>query len=219
MRYLRGLSLIELVLALGLIFISAGGVMSVIVAGVSWPKRTQFSTVRDSLAKGKLDELMVSSIPPLPSPVFAPVTGFPDYDMQILLHAVPYDPAAQVVQVSVRGPRPQLVTSTILGLFVPSDGAVAFEQYGCSTCHALGANPPVPGAPNLGQASLTAATNARNLAYDPDVSSVNAYVSESVRQPDRFTMGEPVVMTAYPDIIGMPQEDLNAITTYLLSIP
>jgi type II secretory pathway pseudopilin PulG len=218
MRKFRGLSLIELVLALGLIFISAGGVMSVIVAGVSWPKRNQFATVRDSLAKGKLDEIMVNSTPPIPAPIYAPVPGAPDYDMKITTTATTYDPLSQVVEVSVRGPRPQLVTCTIRGLFVPSDGAVAFEQYGCSSCHALGANTPIPGAPNLGLASLNAAKDAQNALYGTSIT-VSAYITESIRQPDKFTTGNPVLMTSYPDIISMPQEDLSALRTYLMSIP
>lgn len=218
MRKFRGLSLIELVLALGLIFISAGGVMSVIMAGVSWPKRNQFATVRDSLAKGKLDEIMVNSTPPIPAPVYAPITEAPDYDMKITTTTPAYDAASRVVEVTVRGPRPQLVTSTVRGLFVPSDGAVAFEQYACSSCHALGANTPIPGAPNLGAASLNAAKDAQNALYGTSIT-VSTYITESIRQPDKFTTGDPVVMTSYPDIISMPQEDLNALRTYLMSIP
>ena len=210
----RGLTMVELVFALGLIFVAAGGVMSIIVAGVSWPKRNQFASVRDSLARAKLDETMISGTPPTPAP-YTPVSGAPDYDIRVQTNAAPFDPAASVVEVSVRGPRPQQVTSTLKGLYIAPSGALAFQQYGCASCHVLGPTPPDPYYPNLTGAGLNADKDLQNSIYGTSIDT-NEYIRQSIRTPDVFVVpGYTVQMTGQPNINSMPAEDLNAISAYI----
>lgn len=207
----KGVSLIELVLALGLIFISAGGVMSVIVAGVSQPKRNQFTHIRDSLAKAKLDELMNTVVTPTPtSGVF---TENPDYDYNVVTTPADFDSSVTVITVSVTGPRPQQMTSVIHGVFCPPNGAIQFGQYGCNGCHTIGTGAPGIG-PNLNNAQLTAnQVAAGNTTLDD-------YIQNSIRDPDDFIVtGYTPDMAAYSWTSTMPPEDARAISQYLQTIP
>lgn len=213
----KGLSLVELVLALGLIFISAGGVMSVIVAGVAQPKRNQFAHERDSLAKARIDELMGGAAAPLPVG-YTTFTSNPRYEYAVDVAAAPFDPTATIIAVSVRGPKPQQMTNSIHGVFLAPSGSVAFTQHGCNACHTLGPGPSGLG-PNLGISSLTGSATARGSA------DVDAYISESIRNPTIWYNPDPTVYTGVSamsvpaGITGMSPADLSAIAQYIKSFP
>lgn len=212
----RALSMLELVFALGLIFVSSGGVMSIIVAGAGWPKRTQFAAVRAALAKAELDKYMVSTLPPTPSGGYLSIPSNPDYEMKVDSTPAAFDPATRTVTVSVRGPKPQQIASSVSGLYVPTTGEMLYYQYGCNSCHELGAAPPLA-APSLNNAALTTEKDNRNALYDPDVNT-DGYIRESIRTPSAYTVaGYTAAMASYTDITSMPNTDLQAISQFIKS--
>lgn len=212
----RALSMLELVFALGLIFVSSGGVMSIVVAGAGWPKRTQFAAVRAALAKAELDKYMVSTLPPTPSGGYVPVPSNPDYEMSVDSAPAAFDPATRTITVSVRGPKPQQIATSVSGLYVPTTGEMLFYQYGCNSCHALGAVPPLA-APSLNQAALDLEKDNRNSLYNPDVT-LDGYIRESIRTPSAYTVGGFTAdMASYTDITSMPNTDLQAISQFIKS--
>lgn len=224
LRKAQGLSMLELVFALGLLFVSSGGVMSILVAGAGWPKRTAFATMRDSLAKVKLDELRIAGSAPTAA-AYSAFPNAPDYDFQVDVQPSAFDPAASVLKVTVRGPRPMTVNTQLSALYVSPNGMVLFTQYGCNGCHALGTSPMVDlnmdglaDAPNLSTATMTAGMNDRNSqpALAPPIP-LDSYIAESIRYPSKYLVtGFPTaLMAGSPNLNDMPQEDLNAIRAYI----
>ncbi|MBS2037599.1 cytochrome c [bacterium] len=220
----RGLTMLELVLAMGLLFVSAGGVMTILVAGAGYPRRTQYVVVRDALAKIKLDELISASAAPLDPPTYVPVTANPDYEVKVEQTPSSWDPKDIWVTVSVRGPIPLQVESKISGMVVTSVGSsLFFTTYHCDSCHTVGTGPNGLG-PNLNGSALAKGLAARNAALGGGFT-LDQYIDESVRNPNAYrvidpTTGSPYAtsMTAYPLPADMPAADVQAISTYLQSL-
>lgn len=206
-------------MAMALLLIAAGGVMSVLVAGAGWPARLQQGAVRETLARDVLNTLMFAGALPASS-AWAPLPANPLYESQVVVTAAPFDPQTSLLEVSVRGPMPEGVerVSTLRGLFTAPNPAQLFAQYGCNGCHAVGAAAPPLSAPNLDLTSVTAGKDAQNAAQGTSLS-VDAYIEQSIRDPASFVVsGYSPLMTGYPDINDMPAEDLNALREYIKSL-
>jgi hypothetical protein len=216
-RRLRGLSFLEMVMALGLMFIGAGGVMSVLVAGAAWPTRLQQGATRDALAKASLDVATASGAVPVAHP-FQPIPSHPQYELQTVVTPASFDSGASVVEVTVRGPMPKVLTeSRLRGLHCQPSGAQLFTQYQCNTCHATGSGAALS-APTLNTASMEASRNAQNSAQGLSLS-MDEYIERSIRVPGEYVVsGYTALMTGYPDIHDMPAEDLNALRSYLKTL-
>lgn len=219
----RGVTMLELVLALGLIFVSAGGVMTVLMAGAGYPRRTQYVVVRDGLAKIKMDELTSRAIPPSANIPFAPIYENPDYESKLEVNASTFDPNATWVHVTVRGPKPYTTETTLNAMMVKSLGASVFESYDCDSCHTIGSGPSGLG-PNLNAASLQRGLNERNTA-GPGTLTLDQYIQESIRTPLDFRVTNPLTgeeydtdMTEYPTTVQMPDADLQALSSFLNSL-
>lgn len=220
----RGVTVLELVLAMGLLFVSAGGVMTVLVAGAGYPRRTQYVVVRDALAKIKLDELISAAAAPSDPNMYVPVMSNPDYEVKVDQTASTWDPKDIWVTVSVRGPIPLQVESKISGLVVTSVGSsLFFATYHCDSCHTVGSGPNGLG-PNLNGSSLAKGLAARNAALGGSLN-LDQYINESVRDPAIYKVIDPSTgsaytssMTAYPLPADMPAADVQAISTYLQSL-
>ncbi len=215
----RAVTMMELVLAMGLLFVAAGGVMTILVAGSGYPRRTQYVVVRDALVKAKLDELLADSTPPTFSGGYNPYFGNPDYQFRVDTEIATFDSDSSWVIVTVKGPRPYETTSSLRGLFVRPNGAALFAAYACNTCHTTGSGAPSTG-PNLSLVTLNQGRDERNAAGLPGPAlNVDEYIRESVRDPEVFKVtGFPTaLMTGYPDINDMPNEDLQALTAYIKS--
>ena len=217
MKRSRGLTMMELVFSMGLLFVAAGGVMTILVAGAGYPRRTQYVVVRDGLAKLKLDELLTGSTPPVFSGGYGPYPGNPDYEFRVDTQVTPFDVSSSWVQITVRGPKPMQVESSLRGLYVKPSGSSLLDAYGCLTCHTTGGGTGGSG-PDLSLASLTQGNADRNAALG-NVVNLDNYIKESVRTPNAFAVVpfDPL-MTAYPNINDMPDEDLATITQYLKSL-
>ncbi|MCW5866270.1 MAG: hypothetical protein KIS61_03305 [Candidatus Eremiobacteraeota bacterium] len=216
---IRAVTMMELVLAMGLLFVAAGGVMTILVAGSGYPRRTQYVVVRDALVKAKLDELLADSTPPTYSGGYNTYYGNPDYEFRVDTEIANFDSDSSWVIVTVKGPKPYETTSSLRGLFVRPNGAALFAAYACNSCHATGTTTPNPSAPNLSMATLTQGMNDRNASGLPGPAlTIDEYIRESVRDPLAFEVaGYTVAMDAYPDINAMPEEDLQALTAYIKS--
>ena len=230
----RAVTMMELVLSMGLLFVAAGGVMTILVAGSGYPRRTQYVVVRDGLVKAKLDELLHDSTPPTYSGGYNSYPGNPDYQFKVDTQVASFDGDSSWVIVTVKGPKPYDTESSLRGLFVKPNGAALFQAYNCNSCHATGTNTPIAGAPNLSLATLNQGMTDRNAALPlnppaippapappPITTTVNldSYIRESIREPLNFQVpGFTAAMQAYPDINSMPAEDLQALTAYLKSL-
>lgn len=219
----RGVTMLELVLALGLLFISAGGVMTVLMAGAGYPRRTQYVVVRDGLAKIKMDEFTSSAIPPTTGIPLGPINENPDYDFKMDVDVSTFDPNASWVHVTVRGPRPYTTETVLNAMMVKSLGASVFQSYACDSCHTIGSGPSGLG-PNLNAANLQRGLSDRNTA-GPGTLTMAQYIDESVRDPDGFKVTDPLTgtpyttsMTAYPTTTDMPAADLVQLTNFLQSL-
>jgi hypothetical protein len=230
----RAVTMMELVLAMGLLFVAAGGVMTILVAGSGYPRKTQYVVVRDALVKAKMDELLADSTPPTFSGGYNTCYGNPDYQFRVDTEIATFDSDSSWVIVTVKGPRPYQTTSSLRGLFVRPNGAALFAAYACNTCHTTGSGAPNASGPNLSLASLTQGMNDRNgalplnpPAVPPDPAppqittpvGLDDYIRESIREPDNFKVPgfDDALMTGYPDINDMPAEDLQALTAYMKS--
>ena len=211
----RGVTMMELVFSMGLLFVAAGGVMTILVAGSGYPRRTQYVVVRDGLAKLKLDELLTGPGTPTFS-VYASYPGNPDYQFKVDTAVSNFDARSSWITVTVRGPKPLQVESSLRGLYVTPNGASLVAAYGCLTCHATG-NADGPSAPGLSASTLTAGMNLRNTSGLPGPAlNLDDYVKESVRDPVAFAVPPfAPLMQAYDNIDMMPDEDLATITAYL----
>lgn len=219
----RGVTMLELVLALGLLFVSAGGVMTVLMAGAGYPRRTQYVVVRDGLAKIKMDEVTSSAIPPTTGIPLGPITENPDYDFKMDVDVSTFDPSASWVHVTVRGPRPYTTETVLNAMMVKSPGASLFQTYACDSCHTIGSGPSGVG-PNLNAANLARGLSERNTA-GPGTLTLAQYIDESVRTPDVFKVTDPLTgtaytssMTAYPTTTEMPAAELVQLSTFLQSL-
>lgn len=213
----RAVTMLELVFAMGLLFVAAGGVMTILMAGAGYPRRTQYVVVRDGLVKAKLDELVSSATPPTFSGGYNPYPGNPDYEFRVDTDVTDFDPNSSWIKVTVRGPKPYKVESSLHGMFVKPNGAALFAAYDCNTCHVAGSGTPSTG-PNLNLNSVQLGMSQRNAGPGPDLD-VDQYIRESVRTPDAFLVPgyDDALMTAYPNINDMPNEDLQALTAYIKS--
>lgn len=220
----RGVTVLELVLAMGLLFVSAGGVMTVLVAGAGYPRHTQYAVVRDGLAKMKLDELISAAAAPSDPNMYIPIMANPDYEVKVDQTPATWDPKDIWVTVSVRGPIPLQIESKISGLVVTSVGSsLFFTTYHCDSCHTVGTGPNGLG-PNLNGSSLAKGLAARNAALGGSFT-LDQYIDESVRNPSIYKVIDPSTgspystsMTAYPLPADMPAADVQAISTYLQSL-
>jgi len=220
MKRFRGVTMMELVFSMGLLFVAAGGVMTILVAGAGYPRRTQYVVVRDGLAKLKLDEIITSSSTPVFSGGYGPYPGNPDYEFKLDTEVSNFDGNSSWVVVTVRGPKPLQVESVLRGLYVKPSGNALLNAYGCLSCHATGSATPIVGAPNLNSTTLNDGMNQRNalLAPAPAVN-LDGYIEESVRNPLAFAVPAYVpAMQAYDAINNMPPEDLITITAYLKTL-
>lgn len=230
----RAVTMMELVFAMGLLFVAAGGVMTILVAGAGYPRRTQYVVVRDALVKAKLDELLADSTPPTFSGGYNTYYGNADYQFRVDTEIATFDSNSSWVTVTVKGPRPYETTSSLRGLFVRPNGAALFQAYACNSCHTTGSGPTSTG-PTLNLAAITDGMNARNSslpinppAVPPDPAppplttpiGLDEYIRESIRQPEVFKVPtfETALMDGYPEIQDMPAEDLQALTAYLKSL-
>lgn len=220
---IRAVTMMELVLAMGLLFVAAGGVMTILVAGSGYPRRTQYVVVRDGLAKIKMEEFTSAAIPPTTGIPLGPIYDNPDYDFKMDVNVSSFDPDASWVHVTVRGPRPYTTETVLNALMVKSLGASVFETYDCDSCHTIGTGPSGQG-PNLNAANLARGLQERNAA-GPGVVTMAQYIDESVRDPDLFKVNDPLTgepytstMTAYPTVTEMPAADLQALATFLQSL-
>jgi len=211
--------MMELVFSMGLLFVAAGGVMTILVAGSGYPRRTQYVVVRDGLAKLKLDELLTSSSIPVFSGGYGPYPGNPDYEFKVDTDVSNFDGNSSWVVVTVRGPKPLKVESALRGLYVKPSGDALLAAYGCLTCHATG-DADGPSAPGLSANTLNTGQALRNGAGLPGPAlNVDDYVKESVRDPAIFAVPPfAPVMQAYDNIDMMPDEDLATITAYLKTL-
>lgn len=221
----RGVTMLELVLAMGLLFVSAGGVMTILMAGAGYPRRTQYLVVRDGLAKIKMDEVTSGAIPPTAGYPFVPITGNPDYEAKMDVDVSTFDPSASWVHVTVKGPKPYATETTLNAMMVKSVGASVFESYACNSCHTIGMGSSGT-YPALNAASLARGLSERNTA-GPGTLTMDQYISESVRDPDIFKVTDPTSsppapytasMTAYPTTTDMPAADLVQLAAFLQSL-
>lgn len=227
--------MLELVLALGLIFVSAGGVMMLIVAGAGYPRRTEYSVIRDGLARIQLDAYLSdvtywynSGTLTVPwSSGYQPYPANPDYQFKLDTKPTTFDPNSAWLKVTVKGPNPETVESHIEAVYTnietPAIGQALFTSYGCVGCHDVSPNPPVtaPTPPTLGSARLNADRIARNIYFGGGTLTTPEYIRESIRTPDAYlvTSYSVAAMTGYPRIKDMPETDLRALRNYLLTLP
>lgn len=210
--------MMELVFSMGLLFVAAGGVMTILVAGAGYPRRTQYVVVRDGLAKLKLDEIITGSATPVFSGGYNPYPGNPDYEFKVDTQVSNFDANSSWVVVTVQGPKPLKVESALRGLYVKPSGSALLTAYGCLSCHATGGAAPIPGAPNLNATTLADGLAQRNAAITPAVN-LDDYIKESVRDPLAFEVpGYVPLMQAYDNINNMPDEDLVTITAFLKTL-
>lgn len=206
----RALSFLEMVFAIAVLTLGAGGVMSTLVAGASWPRKIQQATQRDLIARTVLTQLLQNT--PTPGPF--PLPNHPGYTATVAVHSpAAFDSGSSIVEVTVTGPAPETTASVLKGAFTPSPGALLLDEYDCQTCHLGGLAPP------LGMAQLTASRDAQNALYGTSIS-VAEYIEQSIREPERFVVATyNPDMSAQPNILHMPQQDLDAIRTYIMTLP
>ena len=93
----RGVTMLELVMALGLLFVAAGGVMTILAAGAGYPRHTQWVVVRDALAKLKLDSLTARATQPANAAYARRAPGGGRLAMQVLFLHGAYDQTCETV--------------------------------------------------------------------------------------------------------------------------
>ncbi|MFN8609584.1 MAG: hypothetical protein U0931_18740 [Vulcanimicrobiota bacterium] len=234
-RGFKGLTMLELVLAMGLMFVSASGVMMLIVAGAGYPRRTQYGVIRDGLAKIQLDAYLndvtmwysASTFTAPYSSGYFTYPANPDYQYKLETTPTTFDSRSAWLKVTVKGPIPEKVESSIQAVYTdietPQVGQALFTSYGCNGCHALSPNPAVtaPTPPTLGGVSLNTGLAQRNAALGGPPITLPEYIRESIRTPDAFLVPGYTVaaMSGYPRIKDMPEADLRAIRNYLQSLP
>lgn len=213
----RGLTFLEMVMALALMFIGAGGVMSILIAGAGWPTRLQQASTRDTLAKELLTQMMVAGAVPASTP-FTPIPGYPTFEARVVVSPANFDSNASVLEVSVRGPMPRITTiSTLRGVYTQPNAMQLLSQYGCMSCHAVGTGTTTAG-PTLNLSNLSASANAAAAASGQQPN-VDRYIEESIRNPASYVVGGYTVqMAGLPGVNDMPPEDLNAIRAYLKTL-
>ena len=219
----RGVTMLELVMALGLLFVAAGGVMTILAAGAGYPRHTQWVVVRDALAKLKLDSLTARATQPA-NAAYAPYPGNPDYDVKVDAFAATWNPNDIWITVTVKGPKPMQVESSITGMIVKTVGSdLFFATYNCDSCHTIGNGPGSTG-PNLNGDTLAKGMAARNAALGGSLT-LDQYITESVRQPENYKVIDPETgaayvgsMTEYPTTTDMSDTDIQAISAFLQSL-
>ena len=94
---------------------------------------------------------------------------------------------------------------------------LATDTYDCFSCHSAGSRPDLgPGGsgPDFNPAQLSQMASDAGFPGD-----VEGYIRESIRNPEAFeSPGWVSQMQAYPDIVGMPNEDLDAIVDFLTNL-
>ena len=237
MHHKRGLTFLELVFALAVLFVAATAVTSLLVAGASWPVRVQQSNYRDGLAHEVMTRLLDSGLAPTPY-AYAPVPGEPRYEAQVLVSPSAFASNATLVEVTVRGPlpNPNALTSSVRSLYTRPDPVSLFNQYQCYTCHTFAAPvagvqpqptglvPPYTGPPLTGaglDAGMAQANSERTAAGKTAFASKDEYLEESIRNPNASVVagfaspGGISSMDSFPDVTAMPQADLEALKQFV----
>lgn len=206
--------MIEVVVALFILFLASSFVMSMFIVGGKAVASTEDGMRLNSLLQTKMDEVMSTRYDRLPSLV-TPGTAFPrpNQDFKFSVAAEPFEPRVQKVTVKVIGPDGRERSWSSLRSEDPRRlGEVLYEGFGCVGCHSLakvGANGKVgPSHDRLGDYAgrRKAGLNAEQ------------YVKESVRRPDAFVVeGFEPFMSGLP-LTTMSNEDLDALTDWLVNI-
>lgn len=235
MRKLKALTFLELVFAMAVIFVGATAVTSLLIAGAGWPKRTQQSNYRDSLAHREMTRIIDSGLPPTAA-AFAPIPGDIRFESQVTVQPASFASNVSVVEVTVRGPLPdsQPLSTSLRSVYTKPDPVQLFNEYKCFTCHNFpgavgvqpmpaGTLPPLAG-PDLTKVNLQAGmaqANADRAAQSPPLpplTSSDAYLENAIRFPnDSLVPGYTgtSLMDTFKDVTAMPQSDLEALKAFV----
>lgn len=184
----RGLSMAEMVFAMTLLFLVATFVMSMFIQGSRQMAQAAQNHDLASLTRTKLTEIRAMPFGDLDSLPGAP-TGFPapndqfTYSVQFLDFNGEDQAVSRTVELTVSHPTyGSRVVRTVRSLVQPPDpGQVAWEKFGCATCHSI----PSAGYPDDGYMIPLEPIGALN----PGVTRPgpwDSYISESVQDPNAF---------------------------------
>jgi type II secretory pathway pseudopilin PulG len=212
-----GLSMLELVVAFGIFFLASSFLMGTFAFGSRIPVHAQRASDSSSVAQELLDErLSLPFTTPIPAEARTAVPGQAGYEYEVLVRPATFDPAVSLVTLTVYPPsgNPVSLNSVRPPDPTPNGEYLATSGYDCFSCHSAGSRPDLgPGGlgPALDPGRLR--NQAANAGFPGDV---EGYIRESIRDPEAYESGGwAAAMQSYPDIVNMPDEDLDAIIKFV----
>lgn len=215
----RGLSLLELMLAMGLLYLCASFLMSMFVVGSRAPERMNEQAIADVLAQQKMDELVSKDLTIV---VYADSGTFgpdrPDYRFDLSTAPAGFDPLVTLVTLDVLGPSGARTTLHALRPPNPAPSAetILDAAFGCTACHRIpgmaSSWPDDSMAPPLDKSSLEAAAGRAGQALDQ-------YIDQSVRDPasyiDNPSYTADMVGYGFEDAAYFTDSDLETVVRFI----
>ena len=220
----RGLSLLELVLAVFLVLTAVTYLASLFVFGSAPQLRAQEMTRTTMLMCSQVDAIIAEPVADVqPAHVsgrrFDPPFEMYSYDLDITTSQVVdrdgFDRKVVSYKVTVTPPKGNPETVTGYRVSEADRGAKLYDTYQCGSCHMLSGTRSATSttyAPTLNGIGATAGSRVPGL-------SAKAYIRQSIRNPDAFIApgySAPSGMGSGYDRQEMPQADLDALTLFLL---
>lgn len=206
LRRPRGLSMIEMMFAMVILFLVGAFIMNMFATGSYQLAQAGKREKLEGLSRSKTSELRLVdflALAPTPTPVSFPP---PDnaYQYQVTLSNFgSYPPTeARLVDIAVSHPTNGTIRTRLVRWNVPplDPGQVAFNKFGCASCHSLAAAGYPPGPTLVPLDAIGVAGNPRPFQTDPSIT-LNAYIVDSVVNPGGFD--------AYPNGGGLGYSDLT----------
>lgn len=232
----RGLTMLEIVLAVGILFLCASFLMSMFLAGSSFPKRVDNQVAMDSLAQAKLDEV-VGTDPMSPVSLPNPSSGTAGkYNWAVTSTPWAADNSMVELTAQVSDPDGNSVQVQALRPATPPDptmrGQMLVNQLACLGCHSIQSGLGTA-YPNWNRQNFVDGWNQYNAQNPPGFSSLDAYLRDSIQNPGSFVFNgnnptnpflDPTSGTSWMQAYGgtfgqLNNNDLNALVTYLKSLP
>lgn len=204
LRRTRGLSMIEMMFAMVILFLVGAFIMNMFATGSYQLARAGKREKLEGLSRSKTSEMRLVNFSALTS-----TTGnfaAPDnaYQYQVTLSNFgSYPPSeARLIDIAVSHPNNGTIRTRLVRWNVPplDPGQVAFNKFGCASCHSLASAGYPPGPTLVPLDAIGVAGNPRPYQTDPSIS-LNSYIVDSVVNPGGFD--------AYPDGGGLGYSDLT----------